>query len=84
MRDDHRMVRRGLYRYIRHPMYTAIGAWMVATPLIVQSWLGLLPLFGLIGWYRRARIEESLLRQSLGEDYVSDRQQTGMFLPRIF
>ncbi|MEP7199831.1 MAG: isoprenylcysteine carboxylmethyltransferase family protein [Chloroflexota bacterium] len=83
LRDDHQIVRRGLYRIMRHPMYTAIGLWLIGTPFVTQSWLGLIPLVGLPGLYRRARVEEQLLTQTFGAEYETYRKETGMFLPKI-
>jgi protein-S-isoprenylcysteine O-methyltransferase Ste14 len=83
LRDDHQMVRRGIYRTIRHPMYTAIGLWLIATPLIVQSWLGLAPLIGLPGLYLRARVEERLMARTFGAEYEGYRKTAGMFLPHF-
>jgi protein-S-isoprenylcysteine O-methyltransferase Ste14 len=83
LRDNHQIVRHGIYRYVRHPMYTAIGAWLIAMPFITQSWLGFIPLVGLIGLYRRARVEEALLTQTFGAAYETYRKQTGLFLPKL-
>jgi len=83
LRDNHAIVQRGLYRYMRHPMYTAISAWVIGLPLIMQSWFGLFPLIGLIGLYRRAQVEEALLIQTFGAAYEEYRQRTGMFLPKF-
>jgi protein-S-isoprenylcysteine O-methyltransferase Ste14 len=83
LRDEHRLVQHGLYRYIRHPMYTAISAWLLSLLLVIQSWLGLLPLIGLLGLYRRAQVEEALLIQTFGAMYETYRRHTGMFLPNF-
>jgi protein-S-isoprenylcysteine O-methyltransferase Ste14 len=83
LRDDHRIVQHGLYRTMRHPMYTALSAFLIAMPFITQSWLGLFPLIGLIGLYRRARVEEALLTETFGAAYEEYRQRTGMFLPNF-
>ena len=82
LRTNHRVVRQGLYHFVRHPMYTAIGLWMVAAPMITQSWLGLIPLLGLPGLYLRARAEETLLAQTFGPEYDVYRRRTGMFVPK--
>jgi protein-S-isoprenylcysteine O-methyltransferase Ste14 len=83
LRENHAIVQRGLYRYMRHPMYTAIGAWVIGLPLIIQAWLGLFPLIGLIGLYRRAQVEEALLIQTFGAEYETYRRKAGMFLPNF-
>lgn len=83
LRLNHEMVQRGIYRHIRHPMYTAIGLWLLATPLILQSWLGLVPLLGLPGLYLRARVEERLMLRTFNTKYEAYRKTAGMFLPYV-
>lgn len=62
----HTVVSTGLYRFVRHPMYTGIVFFSLGTALLLGSWPGLLctPLFiGLIAL--RAVLEESMLRDEL-------------------
>ena len=83
LREDHQVVRQGIYRFIRHPMYTAFGAWIIAMPFITQSLLGVFPFIGLGGLYWRASVEEELLTRTFSDEYEQYRKQTGMFLPRF-
>jgi protein-S-isoprenylcysteine O-methyltransferase Ste14 len=61
-----RVVSTGPYRYVRHPMYSAILVLVVGTALLLGSWYGVL--FGLILMItiaRRAELEERALRKEL-------------------
>ena len=83
LKAGHELIRTGLYRWIRHPIYTGILLAMVGTAMVrnhVRSWLG----FGLVlaSFYLKARREEGLLRQEFGEAFDAHMRETGMFLPK--
>jgi protein-S-isoprenylcysteine O-methyltransferase Ste14 len=86
VQQGHQLVQEGLFRYIRHPVYTAII--MVATGqtlffLSLPVGLLTLVLVGLASY--RARLEEDLLKspQAFGGAYESYAARTGRFLPRL-
>lgn len=84
IKNDHQLIRRGPYRWIRHPIYTGMLAALLATVVIQGMISGLLG-FALI-WialYRKAKREESFLSQEFGEAFAEHRQHTGMFLPHF-
>ena len=39
LREGHQLVRHGIYRSIRHPMYAAIWVWCLAQGLLLENWL---------------------------------------------
>lgn len=86
VREDHRLVQEGPYRYIRHPAYTAI-----VTAASGLSLLFLSPILGtvtlvLVGLATyRARLEEELLAspEAFGKGYTEYVARTGRFLPRL-
>jgi protein-S-isoprenylcysteine O-methyltransferase Ste14 len=84
LKKDHELIRKGLYRWIRHPIYTGILAGFVGTELIKGHAQGLLG-FALLwlSFYIKARREENFLRQEFGEGFEEHARQTGMFLPRL-
>jgi protein-S-isoprenylcysteine O-methyltransferase Ste14 len=84
IKTDHQLIRRGPYRWIRHPIYTGMLAALLATAMI-QGLLGAMVGFAfvLLALYRKARREESFLSQEFGEGFSEHRQHTGMFLPRF-
>jgi protein-S-isoprenylcysteine O-methyltransferase Ste14 len=86
VRQGHELIQSGPYRYIRHPVYTAVIAIALGQTLLFQS----LPLVGLtmvlvgLALYR-ARLEERLLSSpaGFGGAYSSYAARTGRFLPRL-
>jgi protein-S-isoprenylcysteine O-methyltransferase Ste14 len=84
LKKDHELIRKGLYRWIRHPIYTGILVAFLGTELIKGHALGGLG-FALLwlSFYIKARREENFLRQEFGEGFEEHARQTGMFLPRL-
>lgn len=81
---DHRVVGTGPYRYIRHPMYTGgslicLGAAVaVASPASI-TWL--LPVAALT---HRITVEESMLADSLGDDYRQFTRGRARLVPGVW
>lgn len=75
----------GIYRFVRHPLYTALLMWVLAHCALSQNWLSallaaltFLALYGL----RVPREEQSLLEQ-FGHRYLEYMERTGALLPRF-
>jgi protein-S-isoprenylcysteine O-methyltransferase Ste14 len=73
--EGHELATEGPYAIVRHPIYTAMLAMLVATGLVVSVWPALpvaLAVFA-VGTFVRVRSEERLLRETFGaryDDYV--------------
>ena len=84
LKKDHELIRTGLYRWIRHPIYTGILAGFLGTELILGHARGLLGFVILwLSFYFKARREENFLRQEFGEGFEEHARRTGMFLPKL-
>jgi protein-S-isoprenylcysteine O-methyltransferase Ste14 len=84
IKTNHQLIRRGPYRWIRHPIYTGMLAALLATAMIPGLLSGIIGfLLVLLALFRKARREESFLSQEFGEGFMEHRQHTGMFLPRF-
>jgi protein-S-isoprenylcysteine O-methyltransferase Ste14 len=84
LKKEHELVRKGLYRWIRHPIYTGILVGFIGTAMIrghLGGWLGFAIVW--LTFYFKARREERFLRQEFGEGFEEHARQTGMFLPRL-
>jgi protein-S-isoprenylcysteine O-methyltransferase Ste14 len=83
LKDNHELIRKGLYRWIRHPIYTGILLAMIGTAMIkghLRDWLGFLVVWA--AFYIKARREEGFLRQEFGEGFEEHARHTGMFFPK--
>jgi protein-S-isoprenylcysteine O-methyltransferase Ste14 len=84
LREDHRLVRQGVYRRMRHPMYASIWLWCIAQGLLLANWLAgwyALVSFGIMYFIRTPR-EERMLREAFGTEYQEYMEQTWRLLPR--
>lgn len=83
VREGHELVTRGVYRYLRHPMYTAFWLWAVAQALLLQNWIagpaGLIG-FGTLYVFRIGR-EEALMRGTFGTAWDEYAARTHRILP---
>lgn len=83
---DHRLVRTGLFRWVRHPSYSGLLLLFLGLGISYGNWLS----FALIvvpfaaALLYRIRVEEASLREALGEDYVEHCRRTKRLLPGIF
>ena len=84
--QDHRLVRTGLFRLVRHPSYSGLLLLFLGMALSFGNWLSfaviLVPF--LTALLYRIQVEESALVEALGQDYVEYRKSTKRLLPGIF
>ncbi len=83
---DHRLVTDGPYRYVRHPVYTAVISIGVGTTLVFRSYL----LLGVVAmqvvthlWWAAAEEKLLISPEGLGDAYRTYASRTGRFLPRV-
>lgn len=84
-REDHELVTSGPFALIRHPIYTALFAFMLALALAFGHWRGLIlgvPLYWFGTWQRIAE-EERLLRAQFGAAYDGYAARVKRFVPGV-
>jgi len=86
VRDKHELITRGVYRYVRHPMYSAFFLWAVAQGLLLPNWVA--GLSGIVGFgtlfsFRVGR-EEQLMLEAFGEEYRAYMRKTARVLPWVY
>lgn len=83
LRQEHVLVTGGPYRWVRHPMYSAIFAFFVGGCVIAANWLlVLLAVAATIVLYRRIDKEEAMMLERFGDKYRTYTRRTGRLLPR--
>jgi protein-S-isoprenylcysteine O-methyltransferase Ste14 len=86
MRKGHQLVKHGVYRRIRHPMYLAIWLFGLAQGLLLQNWLAgwsALVAFAPMYFVRVPR-EEQMMCSHFGQEYRDYMRHTGRILPRMW
>lgn len=77
------LVTGGLYRYMRHPLYTGGLFFIWCMPYMTANVLAInlaISLYVVVG----ALLEEAKLKQVFGQQYVEYARRTPMFLPRLW
>ena len=86
LKSNHRLITRGPYRYVRHPMYLTFMVLFLAAFLMTRNWMmgvsGILILLSLMTI--RLKREEAFLIDYFGEDYKKYMERTGKFFPKVF
>src|SRR5215510_3376438 len=84
LRKGHQLVKHGVYRSIRHPMYASIWLWCLAQGLLLANWLAgwfSLATFSIMYLVRTPR-EEQMMCEAFGQQYRDYMQRTGRLFPR--
>ena len=85
VRSDHQLITHGLYRFVRHPLYTGVGLATVGVLVVAASLVGLLILLTLIPLVlNRIRIEENMMTVEFGDAYRAYARGTKKLIPFVF
>lgn len=85
LKVGHELVTTGIYRYVRHPIYTGVLLMMIGTVLFSGTMSVLLIFLGLVGvfWFNIVQ-EERLLAEHFPNEYPAYKQQSKAVIPYIF
>lgn len=84
--ENHRLVTRGIYRFIRHPAYLGSLCLLLGFPLCLGSagGLGIAVLAGIPALLYRIRVEEMALREWFGDEYAQYQRRTRRLIPLLW
>lgn len=86
LREQHQLVTHGVYRSVRHPMYTSLLLYSLGQSLVVPNWIAgpsyLVAMALLIAL--RIGPEERMMREKFGPDYDNYIAATKRLLPGIW
>ena len=81
--EEHKLIKKGPYAVIRHPLYASYIFILAGLSLILLSYWLLIPtLCMIIGIFPTAKAEEETLIEQFGEEYVEYKRKVGMFFPK--
>ena len=83
--EGHELVTDGVFKHLRHPIYSAHLIWGLGQALLFANWLAgwSLLIAGIPLLCYRIPLEERMMLAEFGEDYRSYMESTGSLLPRI-
>ena len=75
----------GIYRRVRHPMYSAFWLWAIAQALLLPNWFaGFAGLAGFsVLYFGRVAREERMMLEAFGDRYRTYMARTGRVFPSI-
>jgi protein-S-isoprenylcysteine O-methyltransferase Ste14 len=84
--EDHQLVEKGPYRYIRHPGYLGQIVIFSGLALALSNWLSiiLMMLPVMAGFLYRIYVEEKFMLEQLGDTYKDYCRRTWRFIPGVF
>jgi protein-S-isoprenylcysteine O-methyltransferase Ste14 len=84
LKADHRLIRSGPYRLVRHPIYTGLFVALLGTVMAIGEWRGLIGLaLAAMAIISRVKAEDALMAQAFGAEYEDYRRRTPALLPFI-
>jgi protein-S-isoprenylcysteine O-methyltransferase Ste14 len=86
IREDHRLLRTGLYKHVRHPAYTGALLAHLGLGLSFSNWysLGLSVVPYVLAAGYRIRVEERALGEAFGEEYEAYARGTKRLIPKVY
>jgi protein-S-isoprenylcysteine O-methyltransferase Ste14 len=82
LKQDHELVTRGPYRFVRHPIYTGLLFMLLSTALISGRFGAMAGLaFGFIGLWIKLRQEEALMMRHFPADYPIYKAHSKALVP---
>lgn len=85
IKDGQELITDGIYKFVRHPMYTQSWLWVILQFFVVSNWF--VGLFGIASWaflyFTRVGNEERLMTEQFGDKYIAYMKTTGRLLPKV-
>ena len=86
VREQHRLITHGVYRRVRHPMYSALLLYSVGQAFVIPNWVAgpsYLVAFGIL-YACRVGAEEAMMRDQFGGEYRDYSSRTRRLVPWIW
>lgn len=82
---QHRLVTRGVYRFVRHPMYTSFFVSGIGQALLLANWIAGPAALVAVAVLVIVRVpnEEAMMIGQFGDEYRDYMRRTGGIVPRL-
>lgn len=83
VKEGHRLIQHGAFAIVRHPIYIGISLMLVGTSLVAGSPGWLLVILVTLPYYTwRIGVEERLMREQFGQQWLDYQGRVGAVVPR--
>jgi protein-S-isoprenylcysteine O-methyltransferase Ste14 len=86
VREQHRLITQGVYRRIRHPMYSALVLYSVGQALVIPNWVAgpsNVVAFAILVSLR-VHAEEQMMSEAFGDEYAAYAARTKRLVPGVW
>ncbi len=84
LKQDHELIQRGPYRFVRHPIYTGFLLLFVGSAVMIGEWRGVVSVaIVFVSFWRKLRLEERWLGEHFGPAYQVYRGRTKALIPAV-
>ena len=86
VREQHRLITRGVYHRIRHPMYSALVLYSLGHALVIPNWVAgpsNLVAFAIL-FTLRVHAEEQMMSDRFGDEYATYAARTKRLVPGVW
>lgn len=82
LKQDHELIVRGPYSFVRHPIYTGLLLAFLGTAIGIGEWRGLVATaIVAVSFWRKLRLEERWLCELFGDQYKAYMQRVKALIP---
>lgn len=83
---DHKLIRTGLYKHIRHPGYLAQLIIFLGIAISLSNWISILLMMIPVtaAFLNRIKVEEKFMLLQMGQEYAGYMQKTKKLIPRVY
>ena len=84
VKEDHELIRTGPYANFRHPIYSGLDLAAIGGALAIDEWRCVVGVALIVlGYWIKARKEESMLSAQFGEAFQEHCRHTGFLIPKF-
>jgi protein-S-isoprenylcysteine O-methyltransferase Ste14 len=86
LRERHRLITQGVYRQVRHPMYSALVLYSMGYAFVIPNWVAgpsNLVAFAIL-FSLRLHAEEQMMSEAFGDEYATYAARTKRLVPGVW
>jgi protein-S-isoprenylcysteine O-methyltransferase Ste14 len=86
IKDNHRLIRTGMYEHLRHPAYTGALVAHLGLGMVFANWysIALSSIPYLVAAMYRIHVEEQVLVAEFGQEYLDYARSTKRLIPKVY